>query len=1171
MISLSRDLRGTLESTVRKARAAAEAGARKALESHAVERREPWGSMTREQRELRIKLRAHGRHLGDQRDSQTKEQAISRLVEECAYSHWHRMLFARFLAESHLLIEPDTGVPITLAETKEFAREQGCDWLGLASDWAGRMLPQIFRADDPVLEIALPPEARAKLEALLEDLPQEIFFANDSLGWVYQFWQADRKDEVNRSEVKIGADELSPVTQLFTEDYMVQFLLHNTLGAWWAGKVLSARPHLAISAKDENELRAACRVDDEEWTYLRFARREGDNDKLGPWRPAAGAFDGWPQAAKDITLLDPCMGSGHFLVFALPILAKLRMAEEGLPLATAVEAVLRDNLFGLEIDPRCTQIAAFNLAFTAWRMAGFRSLPEPEMNLACSGLAVGVSNKEWLRLAKKAAVANDTDAAHDPLSFQEITLKTGDQIRVENGLAALYDLFAKSPILGSLIDPSGVGGDILTADFKMLEQKLNKVLAVAENDETAEMAVTARGMAKAAELLGQQFTLVVTNVPFLGRRKQQKELKDYISNNFGDAKSDLATAMLRRCFDFASLGGTIAAVTPQSWLFLTSYTKLRERLLRATTLNAVAALGPHAFETISGEIVNTALVAFTAGPPSVHTTFVGLDTNDGVDRSAKARELLRGVLSLPSQATQSTNPDRRISVSEGTVGPLLKEYATAYAGFQTGDFPRFGRLFWEFPVLDRDWSPQITTTKTSIEFGGLHNLLFWQDGKGELSKSKNARVQGLVALGKYGICVSQMRTLPVSRFLGTLFNNNCSALVPHDPADLPAIWAFCSSPEYNKAVRKIDQKLNVTNATLVKVPFDVDHWRQVAAERYPDGLPKPHSDDPTQWLFDGHPARANIPLQVAVARLLGYSWPRQSGTSFFDCPAVGSDGLEYHADEDGIVCLAAVAGEAPARERLDALLADSFGTGWSAAKLAGLLAGVGFPGKSLGDWLRDDFFSQHCKLFQHRPFVWHVWDGCRDGFHALVNYYRLTASNGDGKRTLEKLIYSFLGAWIDRKRAEADNKVVGAEVHLAHAEHLRDELIKILEGDPPYDLFVRWKPLYEQPIGWAPDINDGVRVNIRPFMKARIHGAKPKSSCILRTTPNIKWNKDGGKELERQREHYPWFWGWNSDGGNHVNDFLGGSVFDGNRWNDLHYTRACKEAARARANGNRDL
>ena len=199
-------------------------------------------------------------------------------------------------------------------------------------------------------------------------------------------------------------------------------------------------------------------------------------------------------------------------------------------------------------------------------------------------------------------------------------------------------------------------------------------------------------------------------------------------------------------------------------------------------------------------------------------------------------------------------------------------------------------------------------------------------------------------------------------------------------------------------------------------------------------------------------------------------------------------------------------------------------------------------------------------MFHQRPFIWHIWDGRRDGFHALVNYHRLAAPNGEGRRTLEKLIYSYLGDWIDRQRADQKAGVEGADARLAHAEHLKAELIKILEGEPPYDIFVRWKPLHEQPIGWDPDINDGVRMNIRPFMTARPLNARGANACILRSTPKIKWDKDRGKEPTRDKADYPWFWGWDES----TSDFGGGTEFDGNRWNDLHYSRAVKQAARDR-------
>lgn len=301
-------------------------------------------------------------------------------------------------------------------------------------------------------------------------------------------------------------------------------------------------------------------------------------------------------------------------------------------------------------------------------------------------------------------------------------------------------------------------------------------------------------------------------------------------------------------------------------------------------------------------------------------------------------------------------------------------------------------------------------------------------------------------------------------------------------------------------------------------------------------------------------------MQVAVARLLGYKWPRQTDLNLPEYPPLDPDGLEIMADDDGIVSLTALKGEPPAHERLIALLAVALGTEWSAAKLASLLAEIGFVGKSPDNWLRDGFFEQHCELFHQRPFIWHIWDGRRDGFHALVNYHRLAAPNGEGRRILEKLIYSYLGDWIDRQHAEQKAGVEGADARLAHAQHLRTELIKILEGEPPYDIFVRWKPLHEQPIGWDPDINDGVRMNIRPFMTARPLGAKANGACILRATPKIKWDKDGGKEPTRDKADYPWFWGWDEASA----DFAGGATFDGNRWNDLHYSRSVKQAARDR-------
>lgn len=395
------------------------------------------------------------------------------------------------------------------------------------------------------------------------------------------------------------------------------------------------------------------------------------------------------------------------------------------------------------------------------------------------------------------------------------------------------------------------------------------------------------------------------------------------------------------------------------------------------------------------------------------------------------------------------------------------------------------------------------------------------------------------------------KNLHANYYLGEFFDNTIAALVPTSSTELAAIYCFVASEEYKKALRELDPSLSVTEHTLLKVPFDLVHWQKVAEEKYPHGLPKPHSSDPTQWLFNGHPKGSDQPLHVAVARLLGYQWPRQTGSSFPDCSALGPDGLETLADEDGIVCISATKGEAPAAERLRALLAQALGPFDQAALLAN--AGPkGSKAEKLEDWLRDEFFEQHCALFHQRPFIWHIWDGNKNGFSALVNYHKLDHAN------LEKLTYAYLGDWIRRQQAAVDAGEAGSDARLAAAKTLQARLKLILEGEPPFDLFVRWKPLSAQSIGWHPDINDGVRMNIRPFLAQDMPGGK-KGAGLLRTKPNIKWEKDRGKEPVRKMSEFPWFWGWDEV----TQDFAGvGKEPDGNRWNDCHYSNAFKQAAR---------
>ncbi len=1135
MPPLPTQLRNRLEAAVKQARRTAEAAAKVALERLTVGGAEPGTHLSVDERQLRNRLRAHGRQLGDQRDLRTGTQSINRLIHECAYEHWHRMLFARFLAENHLLIHEKEGMPVTLAECDELAADEGApDGWTLAARYAARMLPQIFRPDDPVLQVGFAPEHKRALEKLVTELPVEVFTAEDSLGWVYQFWQAERKDEVNASGDKITGETLPAVTQLFTEHYMVLFLLHNTIGAWWAGN--------KAKFKIQNEKWEQCQTEEDcrklvalpgyEFTYLRFIRTDaakltpsppseggegrgevgaGKSEIRNPeseiaWVPAAGSFPGWPKSLKDFKLLDPCCGSGHFLVAAFVLLVLMRMQDEKLSAKDACDAVLRENLHGLELDPRCTQIAAFALALTAWKFTeGFR--PLPPLNVACSGLGVNARKEDWL------------------------TLANGDT-RLRSGLEQLYDLFQKAPELGSLINPRRLAhGDLVTASFAEIQPLLAKVLQsekAKRNDDLNEIGVAAQGMANAAAVLNGQFHLVVTNVPYLGSGKQSDVLKTYCEKVHQKAKSDLATCFVTRCLEFAADGGSVALVTPQSWLFLKTYRALRESLLREVEWNLPVRLGPNAFIGMNWWAATTALVCLSNHIPQPSHAFRAIDVSAAKEPSDKGPALQSEPTVAVVQAQQLDFPNCPVVFENVTTESLLSRRVSVHYGSKPGQTSRVTRYFWELPqIMPGYW---MLLESTPYRNGGY-------TGKAEICltlEQVNAQqivefgVRGAEAWNKRGFIVSRMNTLPVSVYCGNIFDDNAYVLVPKDAADLLSVYAFLQSDAYRIEIRKRNQKVAVDTQAMVQVPFDLAYWQRMAAEKFPNGLPEPTSNDPTQWLFTGHPVDSTAPLQVGAARLLGYRWPRQTGQTVSGAAPVPEDGLERFEDEDGIVCIPSVRGEAPAAERLRALLAAAYGKAWSSGKMEELLSAADYAGSNLEDWLRNGFLDQHSRLFHNRPFIWQVWDGRKDGFSALVNYHKLD------HKLLEKLTYTYLGDWIKKQQEAVSNEESGADDRLLKAQQLQDKLKLILDGEAPYDIFVRWKPLEQQPIGWHPDQNDGVRLNIRPFMEVD----------VLRKRPNIKWGKDRGKNPP-------------------------GSPWGEERDNDRHLTLAEKAEAQTKAGSSR--
>ncbi|WP_374109752.1 Eco57I restriction-modification methylase domain-containing protein, partial [Thiolapillus sp.] len=361
------------------------------------------------------------------------------------------------------------------------------------------------------------------------------------------------------------------------------------------------------NASSEEELRNKASLPGVPLEYLRFVQIEDDAGDT-QWQPAAGAFDAWPEQLGDLKTLDPCCGSGHFLVAAFLMLVPMRMELEGLSAHEVVDAVLRENLHGLEIDQRCVELAAFALALTAWKYPNLPSpsgrgvggegaigyRPLPELNLACSGLSVSVAKEEWKQLG---------------LGKKNLTI----------ALDWMHDTFKDAPVLGSLLNPAKTDAAKLV-HWDEFSQTLEHALSLSspsgrgaggEGCEQQEATVVAQGLAKAATLLAGQYQWVITNVPYLARGKQNQRLREFCERHYPAAKNDLATVFLDRCLEFCSLpspsgrgaggegaiGGTVSVVLPQNWLFLTSYKKFREKLLQQDTWHLIARLGEGGFDS----------------------------------------------------------------------------------------------------------------------------------------------------------------------------------------------------------------------------------------------------------------------------------------------------------------------------------------------------------------------------------------------------------------------------------------------------------------------------------------------------------------------------------------------------------------------------------------------
>ena len=415
-----------------------------------------------------------------------------------------------------------------------------------------RAMPFLFERIDDDTELLLPDNllrSDAVIAKMVEEIPEEDWVEVEIIGWLYQFYISEKKDQVIGKVVK--SEDIPAATQLFTPNWIVQYLVQNSVGRLW----LMANPQ-SMLAKDwpyyitpaDQTPEVQCQLD-----ALIQTRVREDGDTLNP---------------ESITVLDPACGSGHILVVAYDVLKAIYL-ERGYQARAIPRLILEKNLFGLDIDDRAAQMAGFALLmkaraddrrlFTATDDAG--NLQPPKLNV--------------LSLQESKGLSVDELAIHlAPFKVQRATI------------AALVDIFEHAKTFGSLIQTPYV----LKTHLALLPEILN--LVQEEGDMYASAAAAdLLPLLLQAQALALQFDAVVANPPYMGGKGMNPSLKTYAKKTFSNSNSDLFAMFIERGFGWCKPTGFNSMVTMQSWMFLSSYDEMREKLLGSQTLSNLMHMG----------------------------------------------------------------------------------------------------------------------------------------------------------------------------------------------------------------------------------------------------------------------------------------------------------------------------------------------------------------------------------------------------------------------------------------------------------------------------------------------------------------------------------------------------------------------------------------------------
>lgn len=637
-----------------------------------------------------VKQRKHLVELIQRKEKETNYKiAYKYVIEEVAYTWFNRLIAVRFMEvndylPSHIRVlssnsgkmEPDlvtnpfeAGLSFTSNEKQviyQLKQENNLDEVFRIlfvrqCNALNEVLPALFERTSDYTELLLNLsviDQDGVIYHLVHDIPEEDFDVErggqvEIIGWLYQYYNTEPKNEAFAKKGKITKEEVPAVTQLFTPDWIVCYMVENSLGRLW----VEGHPNDGLKAGWKYYLEEA---EQEPEVQAQLAEIRKEYAKLNP---------------EDIKVIDPCMGSGHILVYAFDVLMQI-YESAGYGQRDAARNILENNLYGLDIDDRAFQMAYFAIMMKA-RQYNRRILNgEYKPNVYSIQESNGINRNQLQYFGADLSEIEKNNA---------ITQMTG-----------LLDTFKDAKEYGSILTVDQYDWDLLYRFASNIEVVGQISMDTVGLDDTVEelKLLIAQG-----KVLAQSYYISITNPPYMGSANMSQKLFDYVMRNFANYKSDLFAVFILKIKDMTRKNGIYAMITQQAWMFKSSYRTLRPTIYSQNILNLLH-LGAHAFDDLSGEIVQT--VTFSQRKSNI-SNYTGVYINLEKHNSEKGKEI--GFLSGNDRFTCTTdrfnnmpNSPTAYWITAGQAKAFnstepLDNYITACAGLNTSDNGRFVR-FW---------------------------------------------------------------------------------------------------------------------------------------------------------------------------------------------------------------------------------------------------------------------------------------------------------------------------------------------------------------------------------------------------------------------------------------------------------------------------------------------